>query len=966
MSLAETFPALLSQNNEARQSAEAHLQTLSAAPSTFLPGLVEVAKTHEQQQFRQMAVVLLRRNLNQGAWGATSADAQNTVKSGLLEGLSAEPVALVRSAFSDAISKLAAVIAAGGAWNEVLPFVFKLCVSEDSAYKQTGLDLLRVLAEETGLDLLRALAEEVGESLAVPALEPMLPLLAQTLAAPTPVAVRVASLKAVASLVPHVQGKEHKALLTAAQGLLPAVFQIIQDALAASASEHMRSCLLALIDLSVECGAFFRAQVDTLVQACLAVSSAESMDEQVPHHTELLSKELSAETPRQIDTLVVACLAVSSAESMDEQVRALALELLVSFTESKPALARKVLNLTERTVPVMLSMAAEVEDEDEWHKNVGDEEDKDEDAETVDEDAETVETGVEAMERFLLAIGGNRAVPATLPILAVPATLPILAARVSSPQWQQRYAALRGLATLVSTADKALREHIPTLVASAVRLVADDHPFVAWAATSVLAALCTCFSPDVQADHHAEIMPALLALLSANSHPRLRARAAKCLVDFTTECTEDEADMLAVYADDLVTSLTTILVSGAPPQQQAAVVAVSALASALDERFLKYYAALIPGLVQLLQGAASSGTAAGRVLAGHTMECISCIADAVGTEPFAADAPRVMDLLMALHQQQLSGDDSQMGTILKASARIAKCMKGAFVPFLDLLLPSVMAYATLDPKLNMEAADGTENGDGEDAEYSIVNMKGVGKMRVSINIKGVGKMRVSINIKELQDKALGCSMLAEWAEALQEHFLPHVEASSRILVPCVTYKLSEDVRAAAVEAIPELLRSIKAGIATGAATPQACSSRETCAILAGGMLHEFWNAAWMELAKASMLHGLWNAAWMELAKASVVEPDPDAQRSILESISACIEVCGDGCLDAAQQEQLIVGMLRPLLEEQLIVGMLRPLLEDHATGAAKEEDEDEEDEEESVMMAVVELLCAALKTHGSP
>jgi len=33
-------------------------------------------------------------------------------------------------------------------------------------------------------------------------------------------------------------------------------------------------------------------------------------------------------------------------------------------------------SLTERAVPVMLAMAAEVEDEDEWHKNVGDEEDK--------------------------------------------------------------------------------------------------------------------------------------------------------------------------------------------------------------------------------------------------------------------------------------------------------------------------------------------------------------------------------------------------------------------------------------------------------------------------------------------------------------------------------------------------------------------------------------------------------------
>ena len=30
---------------------------------------------------------------------------------------------------------------------------------------------------------------------------------------------------------------------------------------------------------------------------------------------------------------------------------------------------------------------------------------------------------------------------------------------------------------------------------------------------------------------------------------------------------------------------------------------------------------------------------------------------------------------MALHQQQLSGDDSQMGILLKASARIARCMK---------------------------------------------------------------------------------------------------------------------------------------------------------------------------------------------------------------------------------------------------------------------------------------------------
>jgi len=39
-------------------------------------------------------------------------------------------------------------------------------------------------------------------------------------------------------------------------------------------------------------------------------------------------------------------------------------------------------------------------------------------------------------------------------------------------------------------------------------------------------------------------------------------------------------------------------------------------------------------------------------------------------------------------------------------------------------------------------------------------------------------------------------------------------------------QLSEDVRSAAVDAIPELLKSIKAAMATGAATPQARPQKE--------------------------------------------------------------------------------------------------------------------------------------------
>jgi hypothetical protein len=201
--------------------------------------------------------------------------------------------------------------------------------------------------------------------------------------------------------------------------------------------------------------------------------------------------------------------------------------------------------------------------------------------------------------------------------------------------------------------------------------------------------------------------------------------------------------MLRAYSDPLVHSLTAILVSGHPSQQKAAITAVSALAASLDEHFLPYYPHLMPGLIGIIQTAASSGGRVGRELVGPAMECVSCIADAVGTDSFREDAPAVMELLMALAKQAHEGDDSQMSYLLQASSRIAKCMGSSFVGFLPRLLPSILQYARLDPKLDMEQA---ASGDQGDEDYSVVT------------IKGMGKMRVSINVKELEEKAMGCQV----------------------------------------------------------------------------------------------------------------------------------------------------------------------------------------------------------------
>jgi hypothetical protein len=103
------------------------------------------------------------------------------------------------------------------------------------------------------------------------------------------------------------------------------------------------------------------------------------------------------------------------------------------------------------------------------------------------------------------------------------------------------------------------------------------------------------------------------------------------------------------------------------------------------------------------------------------------MADAVGSEVFSKDATQVMELLMS--GPSISGaEDPNTSYLLQASCRIAACMGQSFAGYLPKLLPLIMSLAELDPKLQMDSPDEDDAGDDEAA---IVQIKGIGKMRVS-------------------------------------------------------------------------------------------------------------------------------------------------------------------------------------------------------------------------------------------
>ena len=94
----------------------------------------------------------------------------------------------------------------------------------------------------------------------------------------------------------------------------------------------------------------------------------------------------------------------------------------------------------------------------------------------------------------------------------------------------------------------------------------------------------------------------------------------QCVVDFTAECGEEELEMIEHYSDRWMTAIIALLSGGTLQQQCAAIPAVSSMAGALQERFTRFYAQLLPSFLSILANA--SGPEA-RSLRGPAMECIS-------------------------------------------------------------------------------------------------------------------------------------------------------------------------------------------------------------------------------------------------------------------------------------------------------------------------------------------------------
>lgn len=616
--LCRLVPQLAAADNTARQAGEKELQEklLKSAPQLVLPALCQVARDADDAHVRSLACVLFRRFATKpsvsdgGLLGKIGADPQKLCVYILNSALLREADASVRRKLADTVADVCrfaeneaeaeeeegegAVDGSGSALGPLfLPTLAQLAQSPHIPFRQTSFQVLggvpslfaHVPAPQIAPLFDSAFAQSSRETLEL----------------------QSSALRAALALM------EHDAELSAAAGLrvihhAVAVVRLALEAASLDPScESFKEVVTTLIDFVPENVKLFRPVFADLAQLSLALV------------------EQAERTP----------------DSVADDAKHLAMELLVTFTESLPPLMRKHPALVSRMVGACVRWMSNLDDslEEEWF-NCEKLEDADEDA-----DSDPV-NGESALDRISRALGGATVLPVAFSLIPT-----ALADRES---WKQRRAGLYTIATIAEGCSKLLSKEVTKLLPLIVpHLDADPEQRVQYAACQCVGQLFTDFGPQLQKQHHQPLMASLLGVFAAErnppAHQRVRAHAAAAIINFL-EC--GTKTLALRYMEPIVRALLPVFHAASsgtefikPYLLEQALTTLATVAESTGRGFAKVGAEVVNVGLQLLE---SAGTAAYETLRGRTVECISLCAVAMEAEHFRPFLEPVIRLFSTL------------------------------------------------------------------------------------------------------------------------------------------------------------------------------------------------------------------------------------------------------------------------------------------------------------------------------
>ena len=503
-----------------------------------------------------------------------------------------------------------------------------------------------------------------------------------------------------------------------------------------------------------------------------------------------------------LDAVVAAMLSVAQTEALDFPTRSIALELMVTLTESAPALTRRCAGLINGLVPLAMSIMLDVDEtEAEWAgQSYADEPQE-----------ENYYVGEEAIERTAAGMGCRTLAP---PLLAQ------VQAFAGNPDWAHRRAAVAGLCRLAegSSAQFIKNNYFEQSLAFLNGALSDSSPRVRYEALQTLGRFAVLFPQQLE-KLVTQFVPTVTAILGdVSACDRVRGHATAALINLTNpEYCESEMLTNSGVLEPLLRTLAESLQNTSAAVQPFCLDLLGCVAHAAEDAFAPYYSSFMPGIKSIM--VSTRGNPELAKLRGKAIRAVGLVGEAVGASVFTADAQEVLGILMADVQGSAATQDMDdaFEYVLPACVRISKALGASFEPYMQLVMPPLLHGAAQVITCTVEDA---EEGD---AEGEAITDEETGLESAVIAVQGMRK-RVTMNTHAVQQKVQSARMLLEFAGALKGNMKTFLLPALEVVLPMVTDKHSHDVRSNSSLAVAKLFEATVDAVKLGFLDPNVMSS----------------------------------------------------------------------------------------------------------------------------------------------
>ena len=742
-------------DSEARQAAERTFEQFCSVPEAVVP-LLCGSMFSADENVRGMCAVLIRKRVNRQFFELLCADSQATFKAAIIGAVQKEQIPTIRRGFADTLGEVASMVLARGDWPELLNYLFQAGKSDSGDIR------------ESALLIFARLCFAANEKLV-----PFLPLICELFLAALQddlkQSVQLAALNATAYMVQAFSsGPPH--LLETLQVLAPSLLKVAEGALSRQDVAASRSALEDLISLAEQAPKFFHAHLDELIHFCFLV----------------------------VDS-----------NRTTEDISFLAVELLVTLAEHSPAMMRRQTVFVSNIVPLAMQLMLNVENVDptEWNNSTVEADDK----------APGVVVGKECLDRVALSLGGRALFPHAF-------EQEQMFGYLVHPDWICRHAGLIAISQMAEGCAPQMLQRLHSIVTMVVARIRDSHVRVRWAAINAIGQLQTDLAPRIQREEHAEVLAGLNAAMDDFDNPRIQAHAAAAVINFADNC---DKHVLLPYLDGLLSKLAGLLIGGRRRVQEQALTAIAAVAKCAHECFRPYYPRIMPILKQML--VSGGGEREQRLLRGKTVECITLLGVAVGADLFQPDAPQILEELAKIYKGQLESqvfsvstitaqddptrgvhtaldqeEDPQTPYLLQGWGQLASMLKEQVVPYLPLVIPSLLKSAGL--KVDFQEDE------GEDEQQEERDLPGITTVLLETE---EGMRKVWLHNSAMEEKLTACSVLSLYLTHLPDHMHPWLDSIVSVTIRLVPFVYKDEIRSLASTTMPLVLRCALASAQQG-------------------------------------------------------------------------------------------------------------------------------------------------------